>query len=63
MPIRIVVWLSCEPSISATRPAVAPEKLRSCAKVVAPTMMNSSEPEIDTVPRNDFQRFCRVRLP
>ena len=59
MPIMTTFGASCAPSIRATSPAVAPEKLRSCAKVVAPTMMNSSEPEIDSVPRNDFQRFLR----
>jgi len=61
MPIWIVTGARLACSTMATRPAVAPEKLKSWAKVVAPTMMKSSEPEIDTVPISDLVRFFQLR--
>ena len=38
----------------ATRPEAAPEKLRICENVTAPMRMNSTEPEMATVPMSAF---------
>ena len=38
------------PVMSSTRPLLAPENDRICAKVVAPRMMNKIMPEIPAVP-------------
>ena len=41
-------------------PLVAPEKLSTCEKVVAPRMMNRIVPDTATVPVSAFIRFATV---
>ena len=47
---------------SPTMPLVAPEKLSTCAKVVAPMMMNRIVPDTATVPVSAFISAAQVRL-
>ncbi len=51
------------PVIAETRPLEAPEKLRICEKVVAPTMMKRIIPEMPMVPRSEARRLARVSAP
>ena len=43
---------------ASTIPCVAPEKVRICANVVAPTMMKRTMPEIAAVPSSAFMRLA-----
>ena len=47
---------------SPIKPLTTPEKLSTCAKVVAPTMMNRMVPDTATVPVSAFIRLATVRL-
>ena len=60
MPMMIAVADSPCPETSATMPLVAPEKLSTCEKVVAPRMMNRIVPDTATVPVSAFIRFANV---
>jgi hypothetical protein len=51
---------SCASVIAATRPLVAPEKVRIWANVVAPTMMKRMIPEMPAVPMSARMRFDHV---
>ncbi len=62
MPISTVYIDSPCPAIRLTMPLVAPLKLSTCAKVVAPTMMNRMVPETATVPSSAFIRLVAVSL-
>ena len=46
--------------MDATRPLVAPEKVRTCENVVAPMMMNRITPEMAAVPRRASARPAQV---
>ena len=48
--------------ICPSMPLTTPEKLSTCEKVVAPTMMNRIVPETATVPVSAFIRLPKVRL-
>ena len=60
--IMSAVTESSIPVTSPTRPLTTPEKLSTCAKVVAPTMMNRIVPDTATVPVSAFIRLAKVRL-
>ena len=60
MPMTIAVAESPWPEINATMPLVAPEKLKTWLKIVAPRMMNRIVPDTATVPVSAFIRFATV---
>ena len=60
MPITIAVAERPCPEMSVTMPLVAPEKLSTCEKMVAPRMMNRIVPDTATVPVSAFIRFATV---
>ena len=58
--ITIALTDSPSPVTVPSRPLTTPEKLSTCAKVVAPTMMNRIVPETATVPVSAFIRLAKV---